>query len=300
MAEYNEPPIIRIVKKGHAHGHHGGAWKVAFADFVTAMMALFIVLWILGQSEDIKRGVGGYFRDPTGKALLGAGPNQAISNAPGKSIIKLPAVTQSHAMPDPALENEAEKLQELIDETEALQALEGQITIEVTHEGLRLEITEGDKEPLFESGSAKLSPKLISALQALAHEYGKLPNKLILEGHTDAKQFASGSGMSNWELSTQRANEARRVMELSGLPSDQVLMVRGYADRRPKYEDPMDPRNRRISLLLVSNQGMDIALGKLSFTGVQDTETLSEQQGPDGGKTKRNRVSLFASGKGGE
>ncbi|MCB9357369.1 MAG: OmpA family protein [Calditrichaeota bacterium] len=297
MSEYNEPPIIRIVKKGHGHGHHGGAWKVAFADFVTAMMALFIVLWILGQSEDVKRGVGGYFRDPTGKALLGAGPNQGMGGAQGKSIIRLPAVTQSFAMPDPALESEAEKLEELIAETEALQALEGQITIEVTHEGLRLEISEGDKEPLFESGSSDLSPELIRALQALTKEYKGLPNKLILEGHTDAAQFASGSDMTNWELSTQRANQARKIMEDSGLPQDQILMVRGFADRRPKFEDMMDARNRRISLLLVSNQGMDIALGKLSFTGMQDTETLNDQQADAAGVPKKGRISLFATGR---
>lgn len=300
MAEFNnDPPIIRIVKKGHGHGHHGGAWKVAFADFVTAMMALFIVLWILGQSEDVKRGIGGYFRDPTGKALLGAGPASAISNVQGKSIIKLPNISQRYAMPDPQLENEAEKLGEYIEESEALQALKDQITIEVTHEGLRVEINDGEQEALFESGSSALSPKLIEALKALAGQYKSIPNKLILEGHTDATQYASGSGMTNWELSTQRANEARRVMENAGLPADQVLMVRGFADRRPRFDDPMDPRNRRISLLLVSNQGMDIALGKLSFSGFEDTETDGVQQGEGlpTSKPSLGRVSLYATGR---
>ena len=298
MSEYNEPPIIRIVKKGHGHTHHGGAWKVAFADFVTAMMALFIVLWILGQSEDVKRGIGGYFRDPTGKALLGMGPATAVSSIQGKSAIRLPAMMQRYAMPDPALESEADKLKELMEESEALKALKGQITVEVTHEGLRVEINEGANDVLFESGSATLSPKLIAALKALAQEYKDIPNKLILEGHTDASQYANGSEMSNWELSTQRANQARRVMEEAGLQSDQVLMVRGFADRRPRFDDPLDPKNRRISLLLVSNQGMDIALGKVSFSGFEDTETTLDEQGQvkPGAPPSLGRVSLYAIG----
>ncbi len=296
MAEHNDPPIIRIVKKGHGHAHHGGAWKVAFADFVTAMMALFIVLWILGQSEDVKRGIGGYFRDPTGKALLGAGPADGMSNGPGKAVIKLPSMMQRYTMPDPGLQSEADKLEEVIEQSEALSGLKDQITVEVTHEGLRVEINESATDALFASGSAELSPKLIAALKALAAEYMKVPNKIIVEGHTDATPFTDASGMTNWELSTQRANQSRRVLEETGLPADQILMVRGFADRRPRFDDPMDPRNRRISMLLVSSQGMDIALGKLDFAGVEDNE---EPAPTPGEKPSRNRVSLFATGKGG-
>ncbi len=294
MAElHNDPPIIRIVKKGHGHAHHGGAWKVAFADFVTAMMALFIVLWILGQSEDVKRGIGGYFRDPTGKALLGAGPAEAVGAAQGKSIVKLSQIMQRYTMPDPGLESQAEKLEDFIEQSEALAGLKDQITVEVTHEGLRVEINEGESEPLFSSGSSELSPRLAEAIRILAAEYQKVSNKIIVEGHTDAAQFADGSGMTNWELSTQRANEARAIMEQAGLSPDQVLMVRGFADRRPRFDDPSDPRNRRISMLLVSDQGMDIALGRLGFAGIDDNE-----EPPPAGETKpkRNRVSLWATG----
>ena len=293
MAEHNDPPIIRIVKKGHGHGHHGGAWKVAFADFVTAMMALFIVLWILGQSEDVKRGIGGYFRDPTGKALLGAGPSESISSS-NKSMIKLPTVMERYSMPDPVLESEADRLEEVIEQSEALRELKDQISIEVTQEGLRLEINEGEHDPLFESGSAEMTPKLRAALAALANEYKKLPYKIIVEGHTDATPYRSVSGMTNWELSTQRANQARNVLEEGGLPDDQVLMVRGFADRRPRFDDPLDPRNRRISMLLVSSQGMDIALGKLNFAGIEDSAIPAT---PPETKPKRNRVTLFATGK---
>jgi chemotaxis protein MotB len=303
MADHLDPPIIRIVKKGHAHGHHGGAWKVAFADFVTAMMALFIVLWILGQSEDVKRGIGGYFRDPTGKALLGAGPAEATSNAQGLSIIKLHSLSQRYTMPDEGLENEAEKLKQLIEESEVFDGLKDQITIEVSHEGLRVEINEGENEVLFASGSAELSPKLVAALKALAVEYKKVNNKLILEGHTDAAKFVDGSETSNWELSTERANQARHVLEQAGLSDDQVLMVRGYADRRPRFGDPLDPRNRRISMLLVSDQGMDIALGRLSNFDQESDLTQSDPQSEtpinppaSAPVKKKGRVSLYATG----
>ncbi len=298
MAEHHEPPIIRIVKKGHGHAHHGGAWKVAFADFVTALMALFIVLWILGQSEDVKRGIGGYFRDPTGKALLGAGPANATSNATGRSIMKLPTVVQSYAGPDEGLQSAADKIEELIEQSEALSELKDQISIEVTQEGLRVEIAEGEKDALFKSGSAEITPKLVAALTALAAEYRKLPNKLIVEGHTDATPFANSNGITNWELSTQRANQARRVMEQAELPPDQILMVRGFADRRPRFDDPYDGRNRRISMLLVSNQGMDIALGRLEFAEFDDGVAMDEEATPPPaeGKRKKSRVSLFATG----
>ncbi|MCC6476561.1 OmpA family protein [bacterium] len=264
MSDLNDPPIIRIVKKNMGHGgHHGGAWKVAFADFVTAMMALFIVLWILGQSEDVKRGIGGYFRDPTGKALLGAGPADAAGQikAIGIAAIKLPTTMRGAPMTDERLESEADTLREFIEKNADLKGMKEQISVEVSAEGLRVEISEGENAPLFESGSSMLSQKLIAAIRALAAQYSKLPNKLIVEGHTDATPYSASNSMSNWELSTQRANEARRIMESSGLPQDQVLMVRGFADRKPRFSDPYDARNRRISMLLVSDQGMDIALG---------------------------------------
>ena len=171
-----------------------------------------------------------------------------------------------------------------------------QITIEVSHEGLLVEINAGEKATLFESGSSNLSPKLIEALKALAAEYQKVSNKLIIEGHTDAVPFSS-DGMSNWELSTQRANEARRVLEGAGLAEDKVLMVRGFADRRPRFDDPLDSRNRRISMLLVSDQGMDIALGKLSFYGIEDKETAPAT--PDA-QPQKFRVSLYATDKEGD
>lgn len=260
--QQHEQPIIRIVKKGHGGGHHGGAWKVAYADFVTAMMALFIVLWILGQSEDVKRGVGGYFRDPTGRALLGAGPNDANEQLSiAQSRRSDPSLISMKDEPLRQLEAEAEKLRETVEQSPELEALKEQISIEVTPEGVRVEINESEREPLFESGSAQLSPKLIEALKVLATEYKKSERPLVIEGHTDSQPYSEASAMTNWELSTQRANEARQVMEASGLPADNIFMIRGYADRRPRFEETADPRNRRISMLLLSKEGLRIAQG---------------------------------------
>ena len=262
MSQQNEQPIIRIVKKGHGHGHHGGAWKVAYADFVTAMMALFIVLWILGQSEDIKRGVGGYFRDPTGRALLGAGPNDANDQLTiAQSRRTDPSLIAMKDEPLRQLEAEAEQLRETVEQSPELEALKSQISVEVTPEGVRVEINESEHEPLFESGSARLSAKLTEALSVLAKEYQKLEHPLVIEGHTDSQPYADASAMTNWELSTQRANEARHVMEANGLTGANVFMIRGYADRRPRFENAADPRNRRISMLLLSREGLRIAQG---------------------------------------
>ncbi|HEY3296931.1 MAG TPA: flagellar motor protein MotB [bacterium] len=263
---HDEAPVIRIVKKISHGGHHGGAWKVAYADFVTAMMALFIVLWILGQSEETKQGIAGYFRDPSGVGGFGAG-------ALGKqSRMTMSSQTTNHGAdatvldmkgdPLQQLEKEADKLKEMIEQQPDLKALSGQISVEVTPEGVRVEINESEKAALFESGSAKLSSKLTQALSVLGAEYRKVSSMVVIEGHTDSAPYAPGSTMTNWELSTQRAMEARRALMDGGLPEQQVYMIRGFADRRPRFDNASDPRNRRISMLLLSPEGLRIASGQ--------------------------------------
>jgi chemotaxis protein MotB len=270
-ASHDEPPVIRIVRKRHAEAHHGGAWKVAYADFVTAMMALFIVLWILGQGEEVQTAVSSYFRNPTGKAVMApvGGPSSKVNRM---SIRQESGADNSMVnFKDDAvktLEHEADELRTMIEQQPDLKALAQQISIEVTPEGLRVEISESATQPLFETGSASLSPRLVEALRALAVEYKRLPNKLVIEGHTDASPYASGSSMSNWDLSTSRANEARRILQANGVPDDQIFMVRGFADRRPRFDDPHDARNRRISTLLLSVEGMNIALGQQQSYGI--------------------------------
>jgi chemotaxis protein MotB len=261
---HDEAPVIRIVKKSHHEGHHGGAWKVAYADFVTAMMALFIVLWILGQDESVQKSVASYFKDPTGKSLImsgGGGVTKAatmpLRNESGTSS----SMMDMKSEPLQVLEEEAEKLRTMIETEPDLKTLAGQISVEVTPEGVRVEINESEKHALFESGSAKLEPKLVEALRVLGGEYRKLSTSVVVEGHTDSAPYAPGSSMTNWELATYRANEARRVLMEGGLHEEQIFMVRGFADRKPRFSDAGDPRNRRISMLLLSPEGLRIAGG---------------------------------------
>ena len=230
-------PIIVIHKKIIAAGHHGGAWKVAFADFVTAMMALFIVLWLLNTSQDVKDSVAGYFKDPSGNgrmvgsALAGAGESLQVSKED--------------------LQDLKDKLESAIKEVPEFKALNDQVQITVTGEGLRIELMESEKNSFFDSGNAHPSGIGQDFLIKLAKEIGNLPNYVTIEGHTDAKPFSSEKGYSNWELSADRANAARRLMESSGLKEDQVTQVRGFAAQRLRMkEDPNDPSNRRISIIV--------------------------------------------------
>ncbi|MDD5088479.1 MAG: flagellar motor protein MotB [bacterium] len=265
-SQRDEAPVIRIIKKsGHGGGHHGGAWKVAYADFVTAMMALFIVLWILGQDEETQKGIANYFRDPTGKSLILSGSGAISSSSNTMSLRNEhgvdPSVLDLNGDPLRVLEEEADNLKMMIQQEPELQKLAEQISIEVTPEGVRVEINESQRQALFETGSARLSPELTEALKAFGEQFGKTGNPIIIEGHTDSAPYAPSSSMTNWELSTYRANEARKVMEIAGLPETQIFMVRGLADRKPRFNNPADPRNRRISVLMLSAEGLRIAKG---------------------------------------
>ena len=227
-----------IVKKKIIHaGHHGGAWKVAYADFVTAMMALFIVLWLMGASEPVKKAVAGYFRDPSGrKAEIGTGQGGTGQNiGVGKDDMnKL-----------------KQKLEASIKQAPELEKLKDQVKMTVTGEGLRIELLESKVGTFFESGNAQPTGSGTEMLNMLASELGKLPNRLLMEGHTDARPYVSRNGYSNWELSTDRANAARKLMQTSGIKTDQVAEVRGYADQRlRKPEDPNSASNRRVSIVV--------------------------------------------------
>lgn len=230
-------PII-IVKKKAAHGgHHGGAWKVAYADFVTAMMALFIVLWLLNSSKQLQVAVGGYFKDPTGTSKK-VGTNQTGS---GENF----ALTKDNM---PLLK---EELQKSIRRVTNFETLKGQIEMTVTSEGLRIDLMESANGTFFESGKAAPTESGRDLLRMLAEELGKLPNKVSIEGHTDSKPYAGTGDYSNWELSADRANAARRLMEDEGLTPKQVIQIRGYADEKlRKPNDPLDPSNRRISVIV--------------------------------------------------
>jgi chemotaxis protein MotB len=231
-------PIIVIKKKGGHGGHHGGAWKVAYADFVTAMMSLFIVLWLMGSSEKVKKAVAGYFNDPKGMSsqlgtvLTGSGP--AVAQLDTKDLEKL-----------------KEKLEEEIKARKDLEKLSKQIEITVTPEGLRIELIESKNGTFYEIGSAKLSDSGQALLTLLASELKTLPNCLLIEGHTDSTPYSDDNGYSNWDLSADRANSARRILQLNGVRNNQVTQVRGYADQMLRVKDnPTDPSNRRVSILV--------------------------------------------------
>jgi chemotaxis protein MotB len=230
-------PIIIIKKKSGHGGHHGGAWKVAYADFVTAMMALFIVLWLMNSSKQIQEAVGGYFKDPTGTA------KQVGSDMVGSG--------ESFTISQDNMEQLKEQLQKSIREVPKFDNLKNHIDMTVTNEGLRIELTESATGTFFDSGSPKISGDGADLIKLLAQELGKLSNKVALEGHTDSKPYPAGALYTNWELSADRANAARRLMQENGIREDQVTQVRGFADQRlRKADDPLDPSNRRISLIV--------------------------------------------------
>jgi chemotaxis protein MotB len=233
----NTRPIIILKKKGGHGGHHGGAWKVAYADFVTAMMSLFIVLWLLNSSKQIQVAVGGYFKDPTGTSKK-VGSNMAGT---GENFV----LTKDNM---PKLKDQ---LQMAIRQMSDFEKLKSHIEMTVTAEGLRIELMESASGTFFDSGSAKLNADGREMLITLAQELGKLPNKVSIEGHTDSTPYAASGNYSNWELSTDRANAARRLMQSNGIAADQVVQVRGFADQRlRKLDSPLDPSNRRISLIV--------------------------------------------------
>ena len=230
-------PIIIIKKKGGHGGHHGGAWKVAYADFVTAMMALFIVLWLLNSSKQVQEAVGGYFKDPTGHSKKVGTDMQGSGEAFALSKEDMPKLK--------------EELQKAVRHLDNFDKLKDQIEMTVTAKGLRIELLETESGTFFESGSPVPSRNGRELLIALASELGKLPNKISIEGHTDARPYAGDGSYSNWELSVDRANAARRLMQENGVTKNQVVQVRGYADQRlRKPESPEDASNRRISVIV--------------------------------------------------
>jgi chemotaxis protein MotB len=229
--------VIKRKKAGHG-GHHGGAWKVAYADFVTAMMALFIVLWLMSADEKVKEAISAFFNNPTGPgtqtgtAAAGAGNSIQLTK---DDMAKL-----------------KEKMEQALREMPNFRAMKDHVEMTITSDGLRIELLETEAGMFFESGRPMPTGSGAELLARLAEELGKLPNALLIEGHTDAKPFVtSGGAYSNWELSTDRANAARRLMEGHGIRREQVAQVRGFAERQLRHpESPEHPSNRRISVIV--------------------------------------------------
>jgi chemotaxis protein MotB len=245
--------IIVKKKKSGGGGHHGGSWKVAYADFVTAMMAFFMVMWILGMDEKTKQAIEGYFSNPIGYKKGFSSGASPISSGSSPSKVQTSQLRMIVRMAEiQKFGSLATQIRQSLARNEALKKLGARVDVVVTKEGLRIELIEtGRGDVFFALGSAQMKPAAVIALRAIAPELEPLPNPVVIEGHTDAARFGGDAAFTNWELSAERANAARRVLAASGLSPERVAEVRGHAERHLKVpENPLDPSNRRISVLL--------------------------------------------------
>jgi chemotaxis protein MotB len=251
----DRPPVILVKKRASHRGHHGGAWKVALADFMTAMMAFFLVMWITAQSKEIKESVGGYFRDPVGfneKVGMGImhGSQRALTlPRPGRSLSEADRRIQEQFVRE-RLKETGRQIVDALLALPGLSAMGDQIEVDLIEEGLRIRLMESEDSTFFALGSADLGPRGMEVFSTIGRILGSLDYDIVLEGHTDSRKF-SDRRYTNWELSSDRANTARRVLEANGLDPTRILMVRSYGDRRLRYpENPEDPGNRRVTILV--------------------------------------------------
>jgi chemotaxis protein MotB len=298
-----QPIIVKKIKKG-GHGHHGGAWKIAYADFVTAMMAFFLLMWLLGSTtEGDKKGIADYFSSPLRVSMLGGsgsgdsshvlrGGGQDLTRTTGqvkhgdieaeRKTINLKALKEEQIRAEIArLRTLQEKIEGELTSNPGLGAFRSQILLELTRDGLRIQIVDAQNRPMFASGSAQVQPYMQVLLRAIGSVLAEVPNRLTLEGHTDATPFSGGEGgFSNWELSADRANASRRELLAGGLPEDRVLRVQGLAaSQLLKREQPDDPANRRISIVVMTREAED-AIFKSQPAEAEQTEQSIKPERP--------------------
>lgn len=277
MAE--QPIIIKKIKKKGGHGHHGGAWKVAYADFVTAMMAFFLLMWLLGSTDEAtKKGIAEYFEDPYKVSLNGGegvgdrtslvqGGGDDLTSKDQGQVDKGQAITseevseeelarRAEQMEKEKLEKLKEKIQEMVQANPNLNEYKEQIRLESTPEGLKIQVVDAKNRPMFKLASSGIEPYAQMILRELAPVINELPNKITINGHTDALPFpANQLGYSNWELSSDRANVARKQLTQGGFNEDKVLRVVGLSSSIPFVaENPTDPMNRRISIIVMNKK----------------------------------------------
>jgi chemotaxis protein MotB len=300
-----QPIIVKKIKKG-GHGHHGGAWKIAYADFVTAMMAFFLLMWLLGSTtEGDKKGIADYFASPMKIALLssgsGAGDASHVVKGGGQDLTRTTGqVKRGEVAADRAhvnikalkaeqiraevarLEDLKRKVEQKIAANAKLAAISSQLKLDMTADGLRLQIVDDQNRPMFDSGSAVVKPTMRELLREIGGVLAEVPNRLTLEGHTDAQPYSGGErGFSNWELSADRANASRRELLAGGLPEDRVLRVQGLAssvlfDRN----DPLDPVNRRISIIVMNREAEERFLHSGSDAAAAPAEEAATASAP--------------------
>jgi chemotaxis protein MotB len=295
-----QPIIIKRIKKG-GHSAHGGAWKIAYADFVTAMMAFFLLMWLLGSTTDgDKKGIADYFASPL-KVAMGGGSGSGDSSSVVKGggadfsrsngqVKRGDVQSPSRAMNLQALKEEQQraeraKLEALKEKVKAAlaanpksEALLSQIRLDMTRDGLRIQIVDENNRPMFDSGSAVVKPYMRDLLRDIGVVLAEVPNRLTLEGHTDAQPFSAGErGYSNWELSSDRANASRRELIAGGLPDTRVLRVQGLASSNLiDTNDPRSPVNRRISIIVMNRDAEDRLFGNNPTTSAEPAAPANE------------------------
>lgn len=269
------PIIVKRIKKG-GHGHHGGAWKIAYADLVTAMMAFFLLMWLLGSTaKGDLQGIASYFKTPLKVALQGgsgSGDSSSVvkgggtdltrangqvkrGDIPSKKAINLRAAKSNKQMAEQQMLNSLEKkLVEAIQSRPALAQFKNQVLVDMTAEGLRIQIVDEQNRPMFNTGSAIMQSYSKDILHEIGALLNEVPNRISVSGHTDSLQYAGGSaGYSNWELSADRANTSRRELIAGGMEAEKILRVLGQAEAIPlNKEDPANPINRRISITVLN------------------------------------------------
>ena len=277
-----QPIIVKRIKKG-GHGAHGGAWKIAYADFVTAMMAFFLLMWLLGSTtEGDRKGIADYFQNPLKVALLsngsGSGDSSSVVKGGGTDLtrsegqvkrgeidekrktINLQTIKHEARQAEAArLQALQQKMREMVANNPRLAAMSSQIRLDMTPDGLRIQIVDEQSRAMFDSGSAVVKPYMRELLHEIAQVLAEVPNRLTIEGHTDAAPFAGGErGYSNWELSSDRANASRRELLAGGLPEARVLRVQGLASSALYERDaPLGAVNRRISIIVMNREAED-------------------------------------------
>lgn len=315
-----QPIIVKRVKR-YAAGHHGGAWKIAFADFATAMMAFFLVLWLLASAtpEQLKA-ISGYFQDPVGFSEGGSpyavdlggtptvAPDKTLNpkiDTPDISPPTPPSLQDIQAQQAEAIAEKLEQerlellLQELqnkVEEDPELNKFKDQIQMDITPDGLRIQIRDAENRPMFSLGSAQLQPYFEDILLAMTATLRSVPNKVSLSGHTDAKPYAKNASFGNWELSSNRANAARRALVMAGYPEIQVARVVGYGstalfDRKA----PLNPINRRIEILVLTKKAQR-SIEDSQSANPNPTEQKSNSPDPLSLEELRKRTNLFEGG----
>ena len=320
--ENNQPIIVKRVKKT-AGGHHGGAWKIAFADFATAMMAFFLVMWLMtSATPEQKKAISGYFQDPIGFTEsaspyvidLGGTPTPAPERTLNPDISETPESqpdesgvstdqieTLAEKMEQERLELLLQELQNKVEENPELQRFKDQILFEITQDGLRIQIMDAENRPMFALGSANLQPYFEDILLAMADTIRAVPNKISISGHTDAKPFVGRGDFGNWELSSDRANAARRTLVAGGYPDEQVARVVGYASSALfDREDPFNPVNRRIDIVVLTKKAQraiegeqGVEEGTAPAPGEAPADAASEPLAPE---QLQQRLNIFEEG----